>query len=136
MAKRSNRKIYEGWCRRCQSVRKHRLVGCNEEAELAWLRCSGCHTTYAFETHRLLPDGKLADVVSVEESDGSQGTRKEVVEYDPAARYNVGQKIHHPVFQDVGRVVAVQRNGRSSKIIVDFEKVGQKVLVEGRPLTR
>ncbi len=133
--KRSNRKIYEGWCRRCQSVRKHRLVGWNEEAELAWLRCSGCHTTYAFETHRLLPDGKLADA-PVEDNNENPQTRKEVIEYDPALTYNVGQKIHHPVFQDVGRVIAVQRNGRSNKIIVDFENVGQKVLVEGRPLSR
>jgi hypothetical protein len=116
-------------------MKKHRLVGWNEEAELAWLRCSGCHTTYAIETFRLLPDGRFVDATSEKAADPGPEAF-EVVEYDPAATYQVGQLIHHPVFQDVGRVTAVVHHGRSSRIVVDFENVGQKVLVEGRMLWR
>ncbi|MDZ7372460.1 MAG: hypothetical protein ONB23_00695 [candidate division KSB1 bacterium] len=135
MARASNRRIYEGWCRRCQGVRKHRLVGWNEEAELAWLRCNACHTTYAIETLRLLPDGRFVDSPD-DQTDRPTGPPSEIVEYDPAATYSVGQRIHHPVFQDVGRVIAVDRRGRCGRIVVEFENVGQKVLVEGRALPR
>lgn len=134
MSNKSNRKIYEGWCKRCQSVRKYRLVGWNEDAELAWLRCSGCHSTYAFEINRLHRDGTLADPTP-EEARGGRSSTGSVVEYDPRGTYNVGQKIRHPVFQDVGQVIAVERSGSAGKIVVDFETVGQKTLVAGRLLT-
>ncbi len=133
MAKRSSRKLYDGWCKKCQSVRKFRVVGWNEEAELAWLRCSGCHSTFAFEIDRLKPDGTIADP-PLEASQEDQDTTTEIVDYDPRNTYTLGQRIRHPVFQDVGRVIAVEKNGRSGKIVVDFENVGQKVLVEGRSL--
>lgn len=58
-------------------------------------------------------------------------------EYRPTGTYKIGQKIYHPVFEDVGRVVKKKEaTGEYRKIVVDFKHRGQKTLIEKKSVRK
>jgi hypothetical protein len=58
--------------------------------------------------------------------------RGNIKKYSLSDKYRVGQKIYHPVFKDIGKVIRRRksRTGNLKKIIVKFERVGEKTLIE------
>ena len=52
-------------------------------------------------------------------------------EYNPKERYCIGEKILHKKFKDSGIVVG-KKQGQTTKIIVQFEKVGLKMYVQSQ----
>jgi hypothetical protein len=60
---------------------------------------------------------------------------EEVREYRASDKHRVGQKIYHPVFEDVGEIVKREKSpsGNMKKITVKFERVGKKILLTEYP---
>jgi hypothetical protein len=55
----------------------------------------------------------------------------ECLEYDPHSTYKVGEAIFHSGWDDVGKVTAKEKtSGGASAIVVSFEKLGQRRLLE------
>lgn len=122
------RKYYNGFCERCDESRKLVLFESDKEQEILRLRCSECLTVDEVPWRRVLKTGQVLDE---QEFQNRKEALSEVQDYDPEKRYWRGQKIRHPVLDDVGKVVAKGETGDSHKVItVDFENNGTRVLVE------
>jgi len=69
-------------------------------------------------------DRKLMDHINREKKKGEKI-------YNPSGMYKIGQTIYHPVFKDTGRVVKKRPGaGDYRKIIVKFDNIGEKLLIE------
>lgn len=66
---------------------------------------------------------------------GKTNIREDIREYRASDKHRVGQKIYHPVFKDVGVIVKrdISPSGNVKKIIVEFEKAGEKTLLTEHP---
>jgi hypothetical protein len=54
--------------------------------------------------------------------------------YEPTKVYRKGEWIFHPIFKDRGKIVKKEPSRfKFSKIIVQFENEGRKVLIENMP---
>jgi len=57
--------------------------------------------------------------------------------YKPSGMYKIGQRIYHPVFNDTGKVIKKKKSiGDYGKIVVKFDHIGEKLLVERKSLRK
>jgi small subunit ribosomal protein S21 len=99
------------------------LVGAIEnQPDKAWYRCTRCR-------HAVLLD--LGEIKRKEEASKKKLERADCSEYDPHESYKVGQAIFHMGLDDVGKIVSKERtSGGASAIVVSFEKLGERRLLE------
>ncbi|MFQ5631635.1 MAG: hypothetical protein ACE5I1_22915 [bacterium] len=105
------------------------LIRHNKANELLRLRCNACLDINVFPIERLLKWGQL---LTEEEYEKRKEALSQVMDYSPKKTYWHGQKIRHKDFDDVGKVVKKEKtDGNHRVIIVKFDKVGKKKLIEG-----
>ena len=91
-------------------------------SDKSWYRCSKCR--------RLM----FISLEALRDQDPSQENKiekKDCIPYSPEKMYNVGQKIVHQGWNDVGKVITKERTSSGAQaIIVAFEKLGERRLIE------
>jgi len=99
------------------------MIGAVEnQPEKTWYRCTRCrHAT-------------LVDIVELKRAQ-DEGKKKldkaNCSEYRPENTYSIGQAIFHSGWDDIGKIVSkVRTSGGTSAIIVSFEKLGERRLIE------
>jgi hypothetical protein len=122
------RKYYRGQCHNCDELRKLVLSEKDEDQGLIRLRCSECAAFNEFQLDWVLKNGR---VLTPEEYEDREEALSEVQVYNPQNSYWRGQKIEHPVLEEVGNIVAKSETSEGNKfIVVNFEKSGKRKLVE------
>ena len=122
-------KNIEGFCTVCGTVTKMELgsavSGLNTENK-RWAKCKKCKQMVMVELAVDTKEGK-ASLEGIETGDCTV--------YSPGKSFQVGESIYHQNWDDFGRVVSKEllSNGRSS-ILVEFQKSGQKKLIESLTL--
>jgi len=111
------------YCAHCERTTRMELVGAVEnQPDKTWYRCTRCR-------HAALLD--LSELKRNEEEAKKKPDRADCSEYNPQHTYKVGQAIFHTEWDDVGKVVSKQRtSGGGSAIIVSFERLGERRLME------
>jgi len=111
-------KYSEQFCTYCNKDTKMVLVGTMEgQTGKIWYRCTRCH-------HSSLIEGSI-DRTNIA-LDPSTATM-----YKPCQCFKVGEAIFHTEWNDVGKVLSKMKTSDGSQaIIVSFEKLGQRRLIE------
>lgn len=111
------------YCAHCERVAKMELVGAVEaQPDKTWYRCTRCR-------HAVLLD--LSELKRNEEASKKKPERSDCSEYRPQESYKVGQAIFHTEWDDVGKVISKERtSGGASAIVVSFERLGERKLLE------
>jgi DNA-directed RNA polymerase subunit RPC12/RpoP len=92
------------------------------QPEKTWYRCSRCR-------HAVLVD--LTEIKKIEEEAKKKVERSDCSEYKPQNTYTIGQAIFHSEWDDIGKIVSKERtSGGASAIVVSFEKLGERRLLE------
>lgn len=109
-----------------------------EEPEFLWVQCPQCHEIKPLEH---------SAEEAPEAASGEQDRRPQAPEavslpsrapaaaggvrvYAPAEKYQEGEFIHHPGWNDTGKVVGKKESGGGRRmIVVEFEKMGKRKLV-------
>ena len=110
-------------CNHCDRETKMEVIGAVEsQPEKTWYRCTRCrHATLVNvgELKRTQDDAKKKPV------------RADCSEYSPGNTYTIGQAIFHSEWDDIGKIVSKERtSGGESAIVVSFEKLGERRLLE------
>ena len=75
---------------------------------------------------------KSGRILNEEEYAARKKALSQVIDYNPMKTYWIGQRIHHASFEDSGEIVRKKKSdGGQELIVVKFEKLGEKMLVEG-----
>ena len=111
------------YCAHCERVAKMEVVGAVEaQPDKTWYRCIRCR-------HAVLLD--LSELKKNEEASKKKPERADCSEYKPQETYKVGQAIFHTEWDDVGKVISKERtSGGASAIVVSFERLGERKLLE------
>jgi DNA-directed RNA polymerase subunit RPC12/RpoP len=110
-------------CAHCDRITKMELIGAtDQQPDRSWYRCTRCrHATLI----------NLEDLRRVEQEAKRKLDRTEASEYHPENSYSVGQAIFHTDWGDVGKIISKERtSGGGSAIVVSFEKLGERRLME------
>jgi hypothetical protein len=108
-----------------------RLTGESAELGIVWLRCSSCHSSYSYSPHNLSKDGSVRVNEVGDDDTNGRAQSSEIVPYSPDKTFEVGQTIYHEAFHDYGLIVEKRdAQGAKSKIVVAFQHVGEKILIE------
>ncbi len=110
-------------CVHCERVTKMEMIGAVEnQPERTWYRCTRCrHAT-------------LVDLEALKQS--QQDAKKKLdkaqcLEYKPENTYSVGEAIFHSEWDDIGKIISkVRTSGGGRAIVVSFEKLGERRLME------
>jgi hypothetical protein len=99
------------------------VIGAGEgQADKTWYRCTRCR-------HATLID--LTALRKEVEYTTRKLDRAECAEYNPLQTYTIGQAIFHTEWDDVGKIVSKQKtSGGASAIVVSFERLGERRLLE------
>jgi hypothetical protein len=99
------------------------VVGAVEtQPDKIWYRCTRCR-------HASLID--QAELKRVLEESKKRVERSDCSEYRPENTYTIGQAIFHSEWDDMGKIISKERtSGGASAIVVSFEKLGQRRLLE------
>ena len=109
-------------CAHCERSTKMEVIGPVEnQPEKTWYRCTRCrHAT-------------LVDVAALRlkaEESAKKPEREECQDYRPENSYTVGEAIFHSEW-GIGKVVSKERtSGGERAIVVAFEKLGERKLLE------
>jgi hypothetical protein len=111
------------FCGHCERVTKMETIGAVEnQPEKIWYRCIRCR-------HALLID--MGELRRAQEEANKKVDIADASEYSPEKSYSVGQAIFHTEWNDLGKIVSKERtSGGQSSIVVSFEKLGQRRLLE------
>ncbi|MDZ7289010.1 MAG: hypothetical protein ONB44_01380 [candidate division KSB1 bacterium] len=86
---------------------------------------------HAFPIATMVRDGLVPQSKKGKTENNSEPISNTPVEYLPSGVYQVGQRIHHAVLDDIGRIISENTVNGHGKIVVAFEKSGKKILVHG-----
>jgi len=111
------------YCAHCERVAKMELVGAVEaQPDKTWYRCTRCRQAVLLD---------LSELKKNEEASKKKPERSDCSEYRPQETYKVGQAIFHTEWDDVGKVISKERtSGGASAIVVSFERLGERKLLE------
>ena len=111
------------FCSHCGRISKMELIGAVEsQPEKSWYRCTRCRHATLFD---------LSELKRVQDEAKKKPERSSSLEYRPESTYEVGQAIFHAEWDDIGKVVSKERTSAgASAIVVSFEKLGQRRLLE------
>lgn len=127
--KKFRRKYFRGRCPECESQQKLKLVAKQDELGTIRMRCLTCSQIATYPVERVRKTGR---VLTERQFKKFKAAMTKILNYSPQDTYFVGQKIRHPVFDEVGQVMKKKKStGRHQIILVKFENVGEKELVEG-----
>ena len=110
-------------CAHCDRDARMEMIGSTEQQpDRSWYRCTRCrHVSLLNFTvlHRELEDAK------------KKLDRADAAEYAPEKTYRVGEAIFHTDWDDLGKIISKERtSGGGSAIVVSFEKLGERRLLE------
>ena len=110
-------------CAHCDRVTKMEMIGAVEnQPEKTWYRCTRCRHASLIDLEAL----KQAQVDSKKKLE-----RADCAEYRPEKTYTVGDSIFHSELGDIGKIISKERtSGGARAIVVSFEKLGEKRLLE------
>lgn len=113
-------------CGHCDRVTKMEVIGSSEsQPDRTWYRCTRCR-------HASLIN--LEELRKTQEESKKKVAREDASEYSPTNTYSVGQSIFHSEWGDVGKIVSKEKTSRGeSAIVVAFEKLGERRLLESLP---
>jgi hypothetical protein len=114
-----------GMCETCITPTKFQLVGevAGVEEEKRWARCTKCHHTMMLDM----------EIIENEQNPPKETTVpvEDCIDYSPMENYAVGDAIYHKEWDDIGTVVSKELTSNGSQaIVVSFNKVGEKRLIE------
>lgn len=122
--KMARTKNIEAFCTVCGNINKMELAGeipVFDDPNKRWAKCKKC---------------KQMVIVDISSNEQTKITIDEIdlesfSEYSPAKTFTIGESIYHKTWDDYGRVISkeISSNGCNS-IKVEFQKVGQKKLIE------
>jgi len=112
-------KYSDRFCNNCNKETRMEIVGEMQGVQgKIWYRCSRCHYTL------------LLDEIVEKENNGKLDPAN-ATSYKPWQSFQVGQVIFHEAWNDVGKVLNKTKTSDGSQaIIVSFEKLGQRRLIE------
>lgn len=118
-------KNIEAFCNFCNAVTKMELAGeasGNAEENNRWAKCKKCKQTTLVD---------LNDKTGIAKPTLDDFAGEKCATYSPKKSFEIGESIYHETWEDFGIVVSkeILSNGRSS-ILVEFQKLGQKKLIE------
>jgi len=114
------------FCESCHAQIPMRFVGEWKERRLAWYRCAGCHAVSHVSLEELRPAEQAPPPETLAEFNG------EPIVYEPHLVFHIGQRVYHRGWRDEGIVIRkAQTSAGLHKIVVAFERVGDRELVEG-----
>ena len=102
------------------------MVGGAQNAENKhWFRCTRCHHMMLIVVN---PEAKETTGVEIDVNSATP--------YDPQNTFTVGESIFHAEWNEFGKVLSKTRTSDGSQaIVVHFEKLGQRTLIEKLILT-
>ncbi len=114
-------KYSERFCGYCNKATRMEFVGEMEgRQDKVWFRCTRCHHTSLMELIAPSVAGQNGKI------DASAATP-----YNPLSTFSIGQAIFHTEWNEVGMVVSKMKTSDGSQsILVNFEKTGQRRLIE------
>lgn len=122
------RKYFKGQCPSCKAQRKLTLINTDEELGVVWMRCDKCKQTHSYPVERVRKSGR---VLTNEQFQKIKESLSKVLKYNPEKTYFIGQRIHHPKYDETGEVIKKESTaGKHKMIVVNFENSGKKKLVE------
>jgi len=112
------------FCAHCDKVTKMEKIGSVEnQPEKTWYRCTRCR-------HASLLD--LEAMKRSQEEAAKKIDKSSAAVYSPENTYQVGDAIFHTEWDDIGKIVSKElTSGGDKAIVVSFEKLGEKRLLEG-----
>lgn len=123
------RKYFEGRCPNCDSVQKLQVENIDDELGVVKMACTECRHSNTYPAERVRRTGRL---LTKEQFERFRKVMDDIIDYTPKETYFVGQKIRHPVFDEVGEVLDKEKTEADHKfIVVKFQKAGERKLVEG-----
>jgi hypothetical protein len=110
-------------CAHCDRDARMELVGSTEQQpDRSWYRCTRCRHVSLLNVTELRRE--------VEEAK-KKLDRADAAEYTPGKTYRVGEAIFHTDWDDLGKIISKERtSGGGSAIVVSFEKLGERRLLE------
>jgi hypothetical protein len=123
------RRVVVLFCHEQKSMQEMTRIGYSENRERVLFRCHGCGMNHAFPFATMIRDGFAPPSKKLTREQGVASYPDVLAEYSPAGVYQVGQRIHHTVFDDIGKVIAENTANGHGKIVVAFEKSGKKILI-------
>lgn len=110
-------------CAHCDRDARMELVGSTEQhPDRSWYRCARCRHVSLLNVEELRRE--------VEEAK-KKLDRADAAEYTPEKTYRVGEAIFHTDWDDLGKIISKERtSGGGSAIVVSFEKLGERRLLE------
>lgn len=116
-------KNISNYCSHCEKVTRMEKIGSAEgQTERIWYRCTRCR--HASQVN--------ADELQKTQTEAKRKIEKaECTQYKPESTYVVGQAIFHLEWDDIGKIVSKERtSGGASAIVVSFERLGERKLLE------
>jgi predicted HAD superfamily phosphohydrolase len=110
-------------CVHCDRMTKMEMIGAVEnQPEKTWYRCTRCR-------HATLVD--LEALKQSQQEAKKKLDKSQCLEYKPENTYSVGEAIFHSEWDDIGKIISkVRTSGGGRAIIVSFEKLGERRLME------
>ncbi len=133
MARRRKQSKYvtlSNMCEICVTPTKVQLVGeadaveeGGDEEQKRWAKCTKCHHTMMIDMLVVNEDRRSVKETTIPVEDCTP--------YSPKSVYSIGDAIYHKAWDDVGTVTSKELTSNGSQaILVTFNKVGEKKLVE------
>lgn len=124
-------RVVELECKELKSKQKMTRIGFSDDREMVWFRCQGCGMNHAFPFATMMRDGLIPQSKKKKTANNTEQLSNAPVEYSPSGVYQIGQRIHHAVLDDIGKIISENTVNGHGKIVVAFEKSGKKILVHG-----
>lgn len=118
-------KNVEAFCTTCGAVKKFEITGeiaGEENKNRRWAKCKTCKQTSIIDLSE----------IKTETKPNLEGIETENVKnYSPSETFEIGDNIYHRNWDDFGKVIGKEiRSDGQSSIIVEFQKSGNKKLIE------
>ncbi|MDW7679576.1 MAG: hypothetical protein SCK70_03370 [bacterium] len=129
----SNVKEIKIYCQYCKTETRMSVMRPGPSSDSHWLKCKQCSLYKLINVTELTEMGKKQAEIKKKKLANSEQpvTTESVPDYDARKTFLKGQKLYHPGFKDCGTIKKVsQGSGDFQKILVKFEHVGEKLLVQ------
>ena len=112
-----------------------KVIDRDDSTGVIWLKCFSCKNTYSFLLEKLFQPDQVESEQNEIKNAKVSSNNPNTIKYSPSKIYSLGQILYHPIFDDVGKVVKKSKTTSGTAIIlVKFERLGKKELVEGHQL--
>ena len=110
-------------CAHCDRMHRMELIGSTEQQpDRSWYRCTRCRHVSLINVEEAAPEEEVAK---------KKLDRADAADYAPDKTYRVGEAIFHSDWDDIGKIISKERtSGGGSAIVVSFEKLGERRLLE------